>query len=166
MNKKIDGNINIKIDLEDDANYIKSLPPEEQKYAFRYWWKSTQKDFRLIHYSIEKLGKAILSSHGIDTLLDSGFNLLFRNLEHPTWPKSKEGWVKWREIYECMIKLDDSYREEKLKKPKPGDYADNIAATFGYFGNRNSPYKARALRDIKRAGKLGYLEKGKEGRLD
>lgn len=144
MKDKFDGVIRVDVDPEDDINYIenyiRALPPESRRIAYKLWWRSTKQSWELMGYALDKIIKNL------------------QEMRHPKWPKTEKGWLEWKTICEYMQRLDNEYAEMDLdlKKPRLADYADYLF-TCGYHGNNGKPYGDQILREIKKAGDEGYL---------
>lgn len=158
MTDNRDGIIRIETNPEDDINYIQGLPPEERKYALKYWSKSFKKDLKLMFYSIDEFGKAILEANGIHIpSVEKGFEILFRKKKNPLWPKTEKGKLEWKSIYADMCSLDRMYAKE-FRKPTNKDYADFLSGKKKKFGYKGKSYSDRILQEVKRAAEEGFLE--------
>lgn len=157
MTKKYDGTIKITIDPEDDLEHIQKLPYEERKYALKYLFKSFENNLKLLQYSIDEFGKALLGANHIHIpSVREGLEVLFRKNKNPLWPKEEKGWQKWRKVKNAMDDLDKKYKKLDIRKPTYKEYADFLAEK-GLFGYKGKPYDERILREIIRASKDGYL---------
>jgi len=73
------------------------------------------------------------------------------------WPKTEQGRLRWKSIFLDMCRLDKMYSED-LRKPTYKDYADFLAGSKKRYGSKGKPLSERILREIRRAGKEGYLK--------
>lgn len=167
-----DGEIRLKTDPRNDFNNIEKLPPEVRGYAYVCWWKNQLQALELIKFKFDEFGRSVLLVNGIDTSLENGFKTLLRKQKDPLWPKTQKTWREWGFAWRAMQRLKKKYStyfdngEVESEFIKSKEYSEYLANELKIFGYNGKAYSTRLIQEIRKAGKAGYLQAGREGTKD